>query len=96
MRQRDGRTGLRATGNVPELCGRQNRDQHFGSTTAVHTQQAAAALLQFGSPGRRLDDSAADLLPTCGQVRPERVPPSICRMRLFLFKAPHTHTCLLL
>lgn len=75
MRQRDGRAGLRATGDVPELRGRENSDQHVGPAAAVHTHPAAAAPLQFGSSGQRLEDSAADLLPTCGQVCLTLVPP---------------------
>lgn len=71
VRQRDRRTGLRAAGNFPELRGRQDSDQHVGPAAAVHTQSAAAVLLlrRIGSPGQRPEDSAADLLPTCGQVR---------------------------
>lgn len=65
---------MRATGNVPELCGHPDSDQHVRSTTSVHTQSTAVPLqpLQFGSQGRRPEDSAADLLPTCGQVRRAR------------------------
>lgn len=71
MRQRDGGPGLRTTGNVPELRGRSDSDQHFRSAASVHTHAAAVPQqsLQFGFPGRRPEDSAADLLPTCGQVR---------------------------
>jgi len=74
MRQRNGRTGLRAAGDVSELRGRSDSDQHVGPAATVHTQPASAILLRLGTARRRLADSAADLLPTCGQVRGARVP----------------------
>lgn len=51
MRQRDRRTRLRAAGNVPELCGRPDSDQHVGPTAAVHTQPTATSPLQRRSAG---------------------------------------------